>query len=163
MKHFKYLILIFVFFGCQTKDCKEWYSGVRLTPVTINNNGNEKIGDFYKTDFSEKELIFEVTLTYSADGYEECKTKTMIHEIKNDSTFISCGNDMVIVNDTLKAYENLSKYFRQSETKGHRLFEYNAQEFNFPIFEQLENTFYIEFILTDNKVLKDSCVLKIIQ
>jgi hypothetical protein len=163
MKQLKYLILLVVIFSCQTKDCTEWYSRLKLTPVTSIDNGNEKIGNWYVTDFLNNELNFEVTFYFSADGYEECKTKTMIHEIMRDSTFIRCGNDMVIGNDTLKAYESLTKYFRISETTGHRLFEYDGQEYGFPIFERLENTFYVDFILSDNKVLKDSCVVKILQ
>jgi hypothetical protein len=163
MKHFRYLILIFIFLGCQTKDCKEWYSGFRLTPVSYYNTGNEKIGDYYKTDFFDKELNFNVMHFYAADGYEECKTKIMIHEIINDSTFICCGNYLVIGTDTVKAFKNLSKYFQLSETKGSRLFKYNGQDYDFPIFERSENTFYVEFLLSDNKVLKDSCVVKIIQ
>jgi hypothetical protein len=163
MKYFKNLILIFVFFGCQTKDCKEWYSSYRLTPVTMIYNGNDKIGDYYKTYFIDKELIFDATLIYSVDGYEECKTKTMIHEIFNDSTTICCGNRLIIGNDTLEAYTNLIRYFDLLEKKGRRLLKYKVQEFDFPLFEHLENTFYLKFLLSDNQILKDSCVVKIIQ
>jgi hypothetical protein len=134
-----------------------------LTPVTSNNNGNEMIANWYTTDFLNKELNFLVTFYHSADGYEECKSKTMIHEIINDSTFIRCGNYMVINNDTLNAFENLSGYFNMTDKKGLKLFEYKGQEYDFPIFERLENTFYIELILSDNKIIKDSCVVKIIK
>jgi hypothetical protein len=163
MKRISWILITIILTGCQTKDCTEWYSGLKLTPVTIENNGNERIGDWYVTDFFENELNFETTFYFSADGYEECKSKTMIHEIIKDSIHISCDRFMVIDNDTLFGYSNLKDYFDITESSGHMLLSYKKQEFNFPLFEQQENTFNLEVTLSDNKILKDSCIVKITQ
>jgi len=165
MKYLKYIFLISIIYSCQSKDCSKWYTGIKLAPVTSVNNGNEMIGDWYTTYFLNNELNLATTLYYSKDGYGfgVCETITWIHEIIEDSIFISCGNYLIINNDTIKAHENLKKYFKQLETDGRLLYEYNKQENGFPRFEQSENTFYIEVLLTDNTVLKDSCVVKIIQ
>lgn len=163
MRNIGIILITIILAGCQTKDCTEWYSGLKLKPVTMENNANERIGNWYVTDFFENELNFETTFYYSADGYEECKSKTMIHEIDNDSIHISSDRFMVVENDTLLSYSNLKDYFDITKTSGHILFRYKKQEFNFPLFEQQENTFNIEITLSDNKILKDSCIVKIFQ
>ncbi len=163
MKRVISFLILVTLLGCQTKDCTEWYSGLRFNPVTLTDNGNENIGDWYITDFLDKELNFETTFYFSADGYEECKSQTMIHEIINDSIHISCDRFMIIDNDTLLSYSNLKNYFDITETPGHMLFSYKKKEFSFPLFEQPENTFNIKITLSDNKIIEDSCIVKISQ
>lgn len=153
--------MLLALIGCQTKECTEWYSGIKLTPVTSINNGNEMIENWYVADFLENELNLEVTFYSSADGYEECKSKTRIHDVVRDSIFINCDNYLIIGNDTVSSYSSLTKYFNLNETKGHYLFEYSDRNYNFPTFEYPENTFYIEVLLSDNQILIDSCVVKI--
>ncbi len=163
MKYFKYIILIFMIYSCQTKDCKQWYTDLDLTPVTATNNGNEMIGNWYSTHFFNHEYNFAARLYYTRDGYEECKSVTEINKVVEDSIFLCCDNDIVIHNDTIKALENLSSYFKHSLTNGHLLLEYKNVENGIPSFERSENTFYIEVLLSDYKVIKDSCVVKIIR
>lgn len=161
MKHLKYILFIFLITGCQTKDCKQWYTDVDLEPVTMINNGNEMIFNWYTTDFFNHEYNFALRLYYSRDGYEVCKSVTNINEIVEDSIFLSCSNFMVINNDTINAHENLSSYFTKSSTNGY-LLKYKTEN-GTPIFEKSENTFYINLLLSDHQVFKDSCVVKIIQ
>ncbi len=161
MKQTVWFLMILIFVSCQTKDCTKWYSGIKFTPVTITDNGNEQIGNWYVTDFLKNELNFETTFYFSADGFEECKSKTMIHKIIKDLIYIGCDNFIIIDKDTIEKHSNLKNYFEITETSGHMLFNYKKAEFDFPLFEQNENTFNIEIFLSDNKVLKDSCIVKI--
>lgn len=163
MKRIAWILLLVAFTGCQTEDCTEWYAGLKVSPVTLENNGNERIGDWYITDFLENELNFETTFHFSADGYEVCRSKIRIHELETDSTNISCQSNVVIENDTVQQLTNLINYFDLIETSGHMLFTYKSKEYDFPHFEQQETIFYFKFTLSDNQILKDSCVVKIIQ
>lgn len=161
MKRLVYLTIILLIAGCESKNCREWYSRVILTPVSSVNNGSERIGDYYTTDYFDNEINLHATLISSADGYEECKSKTRIHEVVTDSIILRCGNDMVIGEDTLKAFSNLIQYFSISLRKGNILFNYNSMDYSFPEFESVETTFHIELKLSDSKVLKDSCLVRI--
>lgn len=159
----KYLIILFVLclLGCGRKQCKSWYSYFHLYPVTKSITNNEKFGDWYQTDFFNQELNFYIQYISSQDGYEECKSVTMIHEILNDSTKIYCSNDVIINQDTIKSNVNLKKYFITIDPKGSTLFSYDKLNYNFPLFTKSYNTFKLQIKLSDNTIMTDSCIVKI--
>lgn len=163
MKKIFLVLAILILSGCLTDECSQWYSYATITPVTSINNGNRMIEGWYATDFLKDELNFEISFIYSADGYETCKSTTMIHEVVKDSIYLSCENAIYIGNEVLKENTNLIKYFDIAEKRGHMLFKFNKHVFRFPVFEQEENTFHVKFLLSDNKILRDSCIVKIIQ
>ncbi len=153
------LILIFMC-SCGTKDCTEWYSHIELTSVTKDKTNHEKIGKFYKTDFNKNELIFLVKYIYSADGYEECRSKSMIHSILKDSTIIYCSNSVIIGKDTIQPYENLYKYFTLSDYTGYSVYEFDTSSNQFPKFKDSSNMFKLILRLSDNRMLVDSCIIR---
>ena len=159
MRKIVILFLIFIY-SCGTKDCKEWYSYIYVNSVTLKKTNHERIGDWYKTDFCNNELNLLVVYIYSADGYEECKSKIMIHSIVFDSTLIYCSSDLIIGSENVKINDNLLKYFKQIDYKGYTVFKYDTSQYRFPSFKDSTNMFKIFIKFTDNQVLSDSCIIK---
>lgn len=157
------ILSLLIIWGC-TKDCKQWYSRIELHPVTKKPQPNsEVIEGWNKTDSFENELNFLVNFIYSADGYEGCKTKTMIHEIVKDSTLIFSSSLVVIGSDTIPPKSNLYDYFNLKEGNGHYILEYDKAKYPFPKFEMPANKFFVELLLTDSKTLIDSALVTIQQ
>lgn len=157
------ILYLLIIWGC-TKDCNQWYSRIELHPVTKKPQSNsEVIEGWNKTDNFEKELNFLINFIYSADGYEGCKSKTMIHEIVKDSTLIFSSSEVVIGGDTVPSKSNLYDYFILKEFNGHYILEYNKARYPFPTFEMPFNKFFVELLLTDSKTLIDSAVVTVEQ
>lgn len=165
MKHIRNSLIIssilICFYSCGTKDCKEWYSDIELCTVTKEKTNHEKIGKFYKTDFNKNELIFLVKYIYSADGYEECKSTSMIHSILKDSTIIYCSNSLIIGKDTIQPNENIYKYFKLSDYTGYSVYEFDTISNQFPKFNDSNNMFKLILRLSDNQILVDSCIIRL--
>lgn len=145
---------------CSCEDCNEWYSHFRLYSVSQVKNTNESFDGWYQTDFFNDDFALLALFIYSADGYENCKSKTMIHSIVNDSTIIYCNSSLVVGNDTLTPKTNLNYLFELIEKKGHNIYRYDNSRYSFPKFDKSTNTFTLILKLNDNKVFTDSCVVR---
>ena len=119
-----------------------------------NSNNNRNINGWYETDYLINELNFWIVHSYSADGYEGCKSKTRIHELKKSETKITCSGRLIIGNDTLISNTNLYSYFDLiGQGEGNDILQYNSTTNPFPKFESPINNFKIEIPLTDGKII----------
>lgn len=147
------IILVISHISC-TKKCKEWYSMVEFISLSKTPNNNNNYNGFYESDYLVNELNFYAKYIFSADGYEECKTKDRIHEPVKSDIKIYCSGAMIIGNDTLPPNTNLYSYFIFYEKhEGPDVFEYNKTAHPFPKFETALNNFKIEVPMSDGQVL----------
>lgn len=155
-------VLILLTICSCTKECKEWYSGVDLRGVTKNSNSNREINGWYETEYLGNELNFWIVYAYSSDGYEECKSKTRIHELIKSDTKITCSGRLIIGNDTLISNTNLYNYFKLIGLgEGNDILQYNSTTYPFPKFETPTNNFKVEIPLTDGKTISGTKLISV--
>lgn len=157
----KYLVFTLLFLcTCRDKECKEWYTNIKLYSVTQTQTNGENWDEWYQTDFCKQELNLLANFYGSAEKIEGCKSRTRIHSVVNESTAIFCNNSLIIGNDTIPARSNIYYLFNISEHTGYYVYAYNKASYDFPKFESSVNTFILSIKLSDDKILTDSCLIK---